>query len=253
MVDRPTDSDRWLTAAQALARVEARLGNIEEAAAAIIARARAGVFLAKAEVRTEMSTMRGKNAATSRNVNEPVPAWCWSLCVDPMKANWQTGDFSGTGTVGSRHVDLQLVGVQFHADNVEAAAPPPEAQPPLTHKPSGLRPDISIYAGGITWVDAAYDENMGRAPLGLLPAGPDAIEDTVVANDVPTLPRLPDSRLQQWWQGLGADVKALPWTTLIPLARSAFPTNFIDRERIRRLDPGRKRGNKAFGGNASAD
>jgi hypothetical protein len=152
------DAGRWLTATETLALVEARLGN--KAAAEIIAWALAGRFKARAELRT---IMRGKSLAPMNAVDEAVPAWCWALCADPVNADWATGRFSGAGAVGGDHVHLQLLGVQFHAANVEAAAPPPSKRRPLTSEEGKLRPDIAIYAGGITWVDA--DTGLGLLPI----------------------------------------------------------------------------------------
>ena len=59
--------------------------------------------------------------------------------------------------------------------------------------------------------------------------------------------------LSGWWQGLDAQTQNLPQTTLLELARSAFPNKFISRERVRELTPGRKRGPRPFGGKVTAE
>lgn len=55
--------------------------------------------------------------------------------------------------------------------------------PPMVAVQEAIRSDVSIYAGGITWVDAAYDERLGEVlrPLtqdnGKIPLGVDLIRD----------------------------------------------------------------------------
>lgn len=56
--------------------------------------------------------------------------------------------------------------------------------PPMIAVQEAIRSDISIYAGGITWVDAAYDEKMGEVLRPLtqdksgMPIGMDMMRDT---------------------------------------------------------------------------
>lgn len=56
-------------------------------------------------------------------------------------------------------------------------------RPPLIATQEAIRSDVALYSGGITWVDAEYDERLGEAlrPLQLtnggLPAGMDMLKD----------------------------------------------------------------------------
>lgn len=69
----------------------------------------------------------------------------------------------------------------------------------------------------------------------------------LAAASSPNLPRLPDSKLEAWWQRQSG-VVSVPEAKLLEMARSAFPENSISRERVRQLireaDPYRKRGPK---------
>jgi len=57
-------------------------------------------------------------------------------------------------------------------------------------------------------------------------------------------PRLPEPTLLAWWNNLDSAAQKQSQEILCNLSNSAFPKNFISRQRIRALDPGRKRGPK---------
>lgn len=66
------------------------------------------------------------------------------------------------------------------------------------------------------------------------------------------LPRLAESKLQEWWAAKSAVSESLKQEELLALIRAAFPDNHIARDRIRALSAGRKRGPKPFGDKSSA-
>ena len=66
------------------------------------------------------------------------------------------------------------------------------------------------------------------------------------------LPRLPDAKLIKWWNGLAAGERAQIHDVLRELCQAKFPSHSISRQRIRDLDPGRKRGPKPSSGKMTA-
>jgi hypothetical protein len=58
-------------------------------------------------------------------------------------------------------------------------------------------------------------------------------------------PRLPEAKLKWWWDALSDDERAKGHEELWTLCRDAHPGHSISRERVRALDPGRKRGPKS--------
>lgn len=61
-----------------------------------------------------------------------------------------------------------------------------------------------------------------------------------------------EAALLAWWKNLDPATKALPHATLVDLGKAAFPSKLVSRDRIRALDPGRKRGPKPISGKAPA-
>lgn len=65
-------------------------------------------------------------------------------------------------------------------------------------------------------------------------------------------PRLSDAALRMWWNGLSLEARNLPQLELVDLCKAAFPRYSVSRDRIRELDPGRKRGPKPISGETTA-
>ena len=72
------------------------------------------------------------------------------------------------------------------------------------------------------------------------------------ARELSLRPQLSADNLQKWWNGLAAGERAKPHEVLWELCRAKFPDKFISRERVRELDPGRKRGPKPLSGKMTA-
>lgn len=66
-------------------------------------------------------------------------------------------------------------------------------------------------------------------------------------------PRLPDPRLQKWWDGKASVREGLSIDDLWTLARASFPDHHISRDRMRVLAGGRKRGPKPIGDESAAE
>lgn len=65
-------------------------------------------------------------------------------------------------------------------------------------------------------------------------------------------PPLSDAMLRSWWASLDDEQRAQRREDLEALCRAAFPQYRISRDRVRELDPGRKRGPKPISGKATA-
>ena len=113
-----------------------------------------------------------------------------------------------------------------------------------------MRTDLSVFAGGITYVD----ENGVPVPtIGMvspLEDSCDTLRPPPDSREKP--PRLSDGLLMKWWGRLSDSDRQKPHVDLNEMCRAAFPANSISRQRVRDLDPGRKRGPKPLSGNRTA-
>jgi hypothetical protein len=60
------------------------------------------------------------------------------------------------------------------------------------------------------------------------------------------LPELPNKVLRQWWSSLDPQIRVSSFLDIQRRCREDHPNHSVTRERIRGLDPGRKRGRKAI-------
>jgi hypothetical protein len=65
-------------------------------------------------------------------------------------------------------------------------------------------------------------------------------------------PPLPIGTLNAWWDKRSETDRRLPQDDLLQMCKQEFPTHSISRQRVRDLDPDRKRGPKPFRGKMSA-
>lgn len=86
----------------------------------------------------------------------------------------------------------------------------------------------------------------------LEPAISDTQKNGEVESRLSDLPRLPDGLLASWWEWLDDGERSLGHDLLWDLARASFPRHSISRQRIRELDPHRKRGPKPIRGKNTA-
>lgn len=155
--------------------------------------------------------------------NDVVPAWFWRTSARHPDAvlNWRGGNFAGPGvTEQDDYCQAQARGVTFN------------------------RVELS---------------NASEYALGLKRPAPAAEPDSATANSGERVdgdtskPRLPDPKLNQWWESKIGVRDNLSIDELWLLASAKFPENHIARDRIRTLASGRKRGPKPIGDKSTAE
>jgi len=155
--------------------------------------------------------------------DDVVPAWFWRTSARHPDAilNWRAGNFAGPGvTDQDDYCQAQAKGVTFERAEISNAC----------EYVRQLKPP---------------------APTGASDTGAARPDDH--ADGGPLKPRLPDPKLNQWWEGKVGVRNNLSIDELWLLASAKFPDNHVARDRVRALAAGRKRGPKPIGDKHSAE
>ena len=97
--------------------------------------------------------------ADNETILESVPVWNMEYAI----SRWQTvsgSQYAYSPATITALPDARLIQAMTYA-LLEAGEK--AVNPPLVATQDSVRSDVSIYAGGITWVDADYDERLGQA------------------------------------------------------------------------------------------